>query len=539
MSVINWVMGRSLENPTTSLADPANWLSDAVGGGASDSGITVNSSTALTYSAVWRGVNLVARDVAKLPCVIYRRVGGGKERATDHPTHNLLAYKPNTDMTAFSFKAAVMHWALLKGNGYAYIVRRGDGRPVELWPLSAERTYPVRENGMLWYVTTVENEQRKIPARDMFHVRGITTDGVTGISVVEKARDSFGLGMAAHKYGRIFFKNSAKPPMVLEHPNQLSDPAKKTLRDSWLAMHQGLDNAHKVAVLEEGMKVHEFGISNEDAQFLETRQFEIREVANWFGVPPHKLGDTTRTAYASLEQENQAYLDDALDPWLVAYETEAWDKLLTQEERDSGDYVVEFLRNALVRANLQARGAYYQTAIQGGWMSPDEVRAKENENEQPGGIGRVYYRPLNVALADENGLTYLKNTDTKPAPASETTQGEQGEPQNPAQSNTAALGALELAFTDAARRMHKRIMLHVERAQKRGELARWLGESMRNEHSETVREAFEPFCTLGCAGHSERLVTALLDSIAAQCGDAVAATSGLYASLLREGAKGD
>lgn len=487
MSILSAILEpRSLENPTTSLADPDEWLYDALGGGKSDSGIRVNSETALTYAAVWRAVNLVAGSVAKLPCVLYRRSGVGKERAADHPAYRLLKHKASPGMHVFFFKFALMLWALLRGNGYAYIVRRGDGAPVELLPMSAAVTYPVRLNGVLFYRSRVNNQDKNIPAENVFHLRGLTKDGIEGISTITKARESLGLGMAAHKYGRIFFANNARPDVVLKHPGVLSDTASKRLSTSWSAAHGGLDKSHRPAVVEEGTEVTLLSMSNEDAQFLQTRKFEIREVANWFGVPAHKLGDDAKTSHASLEQENQSYLDEALDPWLVAFESEAWDKLLTRKEQDQDSHVIEFLRQALVRANLQARGIYYRTAVMGGWMSPDEVRSRENQNPIPDGLGDIYFRPLNMAIAGE------EPAPEPPPPEPPPPEPPPPEPEPDPDADAASLDAHRRALAAVLVRMCRRLNTHADKARKRQDLKPWLAERMERDHRPVIIAALEP-----------------------------------------------
>jgi hypothetical protein len=266
--------------------------------------------------------------------------------------------------------------------------------------------------GVVFYTyLNTYNQEATIAREDMLHIRGFG-DSLEGAGVVTKARESFGLGMAAAKYGSVFFKNGARPSAVLEHPARLGEEAERTLRASWENLHTGdLENKHKIAILEEGMKLNIFQMSNEDAQFLQTRQFEIREVANWFGLPPHKLGDTTRTAFASLEQENQSFLDDSLDPWLVSWEAECMDKLLSDEEKDSDSHVIEFMRQALARANLTDQAAFYASGLQNGYMNRDEVRNRINLNPIPDGEGEKFFVPLNM------GLTGEEEPAPKPAPA--------------------------------------------------------------------------------------------------------------------------
>jgi HK97 family phage portal protein len=417
---------RSIENPSTPLSAPDDWLYGALGAVRSSAGINVNRETALTYAAVWRATSLLSRDVGKLPFRVYRRAGAGKDRDTNHPASRLLRRKPNECMTAFIFRQLLMVHALLQGNGYAYIVRNGAGEPISLVPLFPDRTYPLRQNNVTMYATEIVLDQgdrmelRKLPAEDVLHIKGLGYDGLQGYSVISKARESLGLGMAAQKFGSIFFRNNARPNLALEYPGRLSEMAVKNIRESWERAHSGLDQSHRVALFQEGVKLHQFSINARDSQLLETRAFEIREVANWFNIPPHKLGDTSRTSYNSLEQENQAYLDEALDPWLCNWEEECDDKLLTEEQKDRDSHCCKYQRSALVRANLDARGNYYQKALQSGWLNRDEVRAEEDLNPIPDGEGARYFLPLNLGMTpkldeeDEEELTPAEAQDLRP-----------------------------------------------------------------------------------------------------------------------------
>jgi len=397
---------RSLENPSTSLSNPDEWLYEAFGAGKSSSGVRINRETALCYSPFWRAVNLISRDVAKLPLYVYKRQGRGKERASSHPAYQLLRWKPNSEMTAFVFKQTLTSHVLMLGNGYAFIDRNGSADPVQLLPLSPENTYPVREDGVLMYVTEFtfngERVMRKLPASDVLHIKGLGFDGLQGYSVILKMREALGLGYGAHQYGVRYFKNNARPGVIIQHPKTMSQPAASRLRESWNSMHQGIENAHKVAILEEGATVQLFGDNAKDAMMTDVMKFGLVDTANFFHLPVHKVGGEGRTAFASLEQENQSYLDDALDPWLVNWEEEARDKLLREREKEADTHAIEFMRQALIRADMAARGQYYNTAVQAGWMSRDEVRARENDNPMPDGEGEKFFIPLNMKLTGED-----------------------------------------------------------------------------------------------------------------------------------------
>jgi HK97 family phage portal protein len=383
---------RSAENPSHPY-----WEGAFDYGTKSDSGLQISYATALRYSPWWRGINLISRDVAKLPLNVFKRNGEGKDKDLTHPAYPLLRRKANLDLTSFTFIQTLTANAMACGNGYAAIVRDTNARPLELRWLDPLQTYPIRQNGILNYVTMINNMFRPIVPNDVFHIRGMGFDGLAGYPVYRVAADSLGLGMGAQKFSSVFFKNNARPGVVIEVPGVMDKDKQLTLLDQWNRMHSGLDNAHRAAVLTMGAHVNAFAHNAKDSQLLDTRAFEIREVANWLGVPPHKLGDTTRTAYASLEQENHSYLVEALDPWLCTWENECNDKLLTEAQKQTESHFCEFNRNALVRASFAERMAGYNTALQGGWMNRNEVRAKENMNPLDGEHGDKFFVPLNMA----------------------------------------------------------------------------------------------------------------------------------------------
>lgn len=373
----------SIENPAFNLSDPAAY--DNLGASPSSAGVRVGEREALSYPPMWRGINLISRDVGKLPLVVYERSGEGKNRAVAHPAYNILRYSPNAYAEAFILKQTVQAHALLRGNGYLYVFRNAGGVPLELLILDPSTTYPVRENGVLWYVTTVGGEDRRLSSSDVIHIRGLGFDGLVGYDAITYMRECLGRGIAAATFASMYFKNSARPSVVLEHPMRLSEAAQKRLREGWQSMHAGIENSHRMAILEEGAKLHAFSADAKDAQLLEMRQFEIRDVANLLGVPPHKLGDTSRQGYNSLEQENQSYLDDAIDPWLVVWEEACRSKLLTEQEKRDDSHVIEFLRNALVRADIKSRSDFYAKATAGHpFMTVNEVRSRENLNPLDG-----------------------------------------------------------------------------------------------------------------------------------------------------------
>ncbi len=372
---------RNLENPRYSIDDPALW--DILDAEPSASGVRVNQTTSLKVHPVFRAVSLISGYVAKLPLQVIDR--DTREVVEDHPAHFLVRHKANTDMTAYHLKRAVQLQALLYGDGFAYVMRRGDGRPLEVIPLSSDRTFPVRENGRLLYVTIVGRpleeggEPVKLLPENVIHVRGPSLDGLLGLDTIRLAADDIGLARANTIYAGRFFRQAATPKVVILHPAKLSDEAFARLKKSWESMHTGLENAHKTAILEEGAQIQPLSLKPEETQLVENRKFDLVAIANWFGVPVHKVGGEGRTSYASLEQENQAFLDDCLDPWLVCWETECWDKLLTEREKREQRLIFEFKRQAMLRSDDSRRAAFYRSALAGvPWMHPDEVRRLEN-----------------------------------------------------------------------------------------------------------------------------------------------------------------
>lgn len=480
---------RSIERPQVPLSSDDAFLYDLLGSEKTATGERVTYKSALSLDAVWRAVWLISSGVAKLPIGVYRREGDGKQRLADHPAFVLLERRPNEYMTPFTLKQTLEANALLHGNGYAAIVRRR-GVPEELLPLDPSVTYPVRANGVLWYVTHANGELIRLAAEDVLHVKGLGYDGLQGYSVLSYAAEAIGLGLGQRKYNAKFFGGGARPGVVLEAPGMVKPEHREELRRSFERMHQGIENSHRVAILTNGLKLHPFTVNAKDSQLLESRGFTIREIANFFGLPPHKLGDTTRQGYASLEQENQSYLDDTLDPWLVTWEEECTAKLLSEAERRADTHLIEFNRSALVRADMAQRFTAYQTGLLSGFLSVDEVRGRENLNPLPEGAGRVFYRPLNVAVVDESGGV-LYQTD-----GSVDTQSADGEPAGPAVDDPealrsdATLDALRAPVRDAARRMARRLGVHVRKATRDSKTFLDAVGTLPEEHRATVVDAF-------------------------------------------------
>lgn len=479
------VVSRSLENPAMSIEQAlSEW--NEMSGGPTWTGRPLNAERCLFYGPWWRGVNMISGDIARVGLFIMRRVGRGKERDLEHPAYKLLWIKPNQYMSAFVFKRQLVFKSLDEGNSYARIVRDGDGNPVELLLLRSSLTWPVLEAGVLYYKTIVNDTEVSLPASDVIHVRGLSEDGIKGFSVWKYARQTIAEALAAQEYGARFFSNNARADIAIEHPALMGEEAYKRLKKSWEEKHQGLSNAHKTAILEEGAKLHEFTKSAKDSQLVELRAHMIREASNWLGVPPHKLGDTSRQGYNSLEMENQDYLDQALDPRMVAIEQEFYDKLLSERQKDDMTHAVEFHRNQLIRANMSARGAFYTRATSSPWMTVNETRALESMNPIEDSWADEIQRPVNIFGAGDVVVS-----------DGEDDGDDSGEEQPPDEDRTARRVLLHDVFC----RSVKRLMTGARRAgEDKAKARKWL-DGIRGGHEKTVCDMIRPVVAV-CCGRS-------------------------------------
>lgn len=378
-------------------------------GAQTNAGVPVSESSSLKFSAVFRAVDLLAKHIAMLPLHVYERTGDRtKRRAVEHPLYRLLLLAPNSEMTPYNYKHVAMAHVLLWGNHYAEIEWNAAGYPVGLWPLRPDRMELRRTPGgdlVYRYELPGSDGKVELPAYRVLHVRGFTLDGLTGKSVIGYARETIGLGLAAEEFGARFFDNDARPGGVLQHPNVLSEPAYERLQKSWESRHGGLSRSHRMAILEEGMSYTEIGIPPVDAQFLETRKFQVTDVARWFGVPPHKLMDLERSTFSNIEHQAIEYVQDSLQPWATNYEQAIDRQLLLDTERPR--LYCKFALDALLRGDSTARHSSYGSGLQNGYYSVNDVRKLEDLDPVDG--GDQHFRPLNMAPLDAPFL---------PAPAS-------------------------------------------------------------------------------------------------------------------------
>ena len=373
--------------------------------GGTSAGKVVTERSAMQMTAVYACVRILSEAVAGLPLHLYRyNDEGGKEKALDHPLYWLLHDEPNPEMSSFVFRETLMTHLLLWGNAYAQIIRNGKGEIVALYPLMPNKMTVSRdENGELTY--TYQKSQDELPKDnvytvvlhqpDVLHIPGLGFDGLVGYSPIAMAKNAIGLAIATEEYGSKFFANGAAPSGVLEHPGTIKDPAR--VRESWQSTFGGSGNANKIAVLEEGMKYTPISISPEQAQFLETRKFQINEIARIFRIPPHMVGDLDKSSFSNIEQQSLVFVKYTLDPWVVRWEQSIQRTLLAKDEKKR--YFVKFNVEGLLRGDYQSRMTGYATARQNGWMSANDIRELENLDRIP---------------AEEGGDLYLVNGNMLP-----------------------------------------------------------------------------------------------------------------------------
>ena len=361
--------------------------------GGSTAGKAVTEHSAMQMTAVYACVRILSEAIAGLPLHLYRYNGdGGKEKAVNHPLYLLLHDEPNPEMSSFVFRETLMTHLLLWGNAYAQIIRNGKGEIVALYPLMPNRmTVDRDEQGRLYYSYQMSNSDAPtmpggtviLKPMDVLHVPGLGFDGLVGYSPIAMAKNAIGLAIATEEYGAKFFANGATPGGLLEYPGVVKDPDR--VRESWNRGFAGSQNSGKVAILENGMKYTPISISPEQAQFLETRKFQINEIARIFRVPPHMVGDLEKSSFSNIEQQSLEFVKYTLDPWVVRWEQSIQRTLLTPEEKKQ--YFVKFNVEGLLRGDYQSRMNGYAIARQNGWMSANDIRELENLDRIPAEAG--------------------------------------------------------------------------------------------------------------------------------------------------------
>ncbi|MDL2287374.1 phage portal protein [Eubacteriales bacterium OttesenSCG-928-G02] len=369
--------------------------------GRASAGVSVNERTALNPAGVYACIRVLSEAVASLPLQLYRYEGAGTVLDMEHPLYDVLHSVPNPDMTSFQLRETLMSHILLWGNAYAQIIWDGAGRVKYLYPLLPNKMDIGRnESGELFYtywreywrdMDETRPQEKKggvtLSRRDVLHILGLSFDGLVGYSPIALAKNAIGMAIATENYGAAFFANGAAPGGVIESDGTINHAG--DLRKAWETLHMGVGNNQKIAVLEDGLKFHPVTIPPDQAQFLETRRFQLSEIARIFRVPPHMIGDLERSTFSNIEQQSLEFLTYSVEPWLIRWEQVMEMSLLSREERKQ--YNIRFNIDGLLRADYETRMKGFAIGRQNGWLSADEIRTLDRMNPLPPGMGGDRY----------------------------------------------------------------------------------------------------------------------------------------------------
>jgi HK97 family phage portal protein len=377
--------------------------------GKAQAGVNVSHDSALTYASVWACVKVITEDIGQMSWHVFKPTENGKKvYLPNNPVNFLLLQQANPEMSAMTFRETLLAWALTWGNGYAEIVRDLGGRVSELWPIAPDRVNPDRTaDGTLYYdIINRGGPNTVLAAPDVFHLHGLGYDGTMGYSVISYARQSLGLGLAMERFGSKFFGNGARPSVVLEHPGQLGPTARKNITESF-KLEVGGDNQLGMAVLEEGMKLNTFSVQPNDAQFLESRQFQIDEVCRWFRVTAQKVANLMRATFNNVEHLDIAHVKDTLVPWVTRLEQEADLKLFGSNRQNLFSRINV---NSLLRGDFKSRNDAYSIGRNGGWLTPNDILRLEDMDPIESEYGDSYLAPVNMRVIGQNGNVLFEPT---------------------------------------------------------------------------------------------------------------------------------
>jgi len=374
------------------------WFRNVVG--PTTAGVPVDEEESLKYTTLMACVGLISGDIAKMPLILFRRKkDGSKERVTDHPLYELLHNKPNEELNSFQWREASQGHLLLWGNTFHDIDRNERNHIVGLHPIyPGIVTVDRNRSGEIIYKWRDENNNEVVRLKkDIFHIPGFGFSGLVGKSMIQIAREAIGLGLSQEQYAARFIGSGTHPAGVLEMDGSLGEKGRKQFKESFQKQYAGLGKSHNVMVLEYGLKYKGLSMNMQDAQFLESRKFQMSEIAGFYRVPPHKVGiHGSNSNYNNLEQENQSYIDSNLSHWVSRWEHALNMQILTEQQRSSGLYF-KFLMHALLRGDMTARGEYQQKLWQMG-LPFNRILEMEDMNPVPG--GDVGFIPLNMIPAD-------------------------------------------------------------------------------------------------------------------------------------------
>jgi len=449
----------SLENPSTSLSDPANWLLHAFGAQPNSSGVMVSEKNATQVVAFWSAVNTISDTLAELPLKLTRiKEDGTTETVNRHPALRVMR-NPNPMMVPITFRSTCQAHTLAWGNSYAYIVRNSLGVPVELWPLNPAETKAIVENRELFFNTTLDIGKTKIPGNDILHIPALTRNGIDGMSIVSEQREMLGSAIAQQNFAAKFFANGAKPSGLLSYPAKIRDP--KKIKDA-LEQASGGDNAHSMMVLDNDAKFTPFSIPPEDAQFLQTREFSVDEIGRMFRLPLHFLNKMGQATFNNLEMMGTHFVQYTMMPWIIRHEQEYTRKLLRPGEIDRG-LRFKFNVSALIRGDIKTRSEVYAKAVQYGWMTRNEVRALEDVNPLEGLDDPLI--PANLKVVGEEPEPEPEPPEDEPEPEDDDTDESEDDESEDDEKNARSF----LVLTAAATRLANKEVNALKRMIKRGD----------------------------------------------------------------------
>lgn len=414
----HWV-GRKAAGVAVTLLPKDEKIWRSMFGGGTYAGKTVNDDTALAASAVWSCVKILAECIGSLPLAVYERdKKTGNATKVDHPLAAILTATPNADMTDVEFIEAGQVNLGLRGNAYSYIERSAGGDVISLYPIAAHRVEPRRdERGEIVYRVNEDGRWESVPREKIWHIRGFGNTGLVGYSPIGVMRQAIGMSLGAEEFQARFFGSGARPSAVASIPAWLKDDQRKIARENLQATLGGLENAHKIHLLEGGMKLEPWGLPLEDLQFVELRRFQIAEICRIYRIPPHMVADMERATFSNIEQMSLEFVMYTLLPWLTRWEaaTNRW--LLKPGERER--FFVRFNFEGLLRADSAARAQLYATLLQNGVKTRNEIRALENDNRsEDDGMDDFTVQSNMVAIDKLAALTAANLNKPQPAPAS-------------------------------------------------------------------------------------------------------------------------
>ena len=384
--------------------------------GGSSAGKSVTPRNAIQVSVVYACVRVIAETIASLPFGVFQETKEGSVKALDHPLYRIIHDEPNSEMTSFVWRETMLTHLLLWGNSYSQIIRSGRGKIIGLYPLLPDRMEVDRDEktgNLIYTYSTTKGETVRLRPEDVLHIPGLGFDGVMGYSPIAIEKNAIGLGIAAEEYGSKFFSNGATPSGILTHPNTVKNP--KALREAWMEAYGGSSNANRVAILEEGMTFTRISMPNNEAQFLETRKFQVSEICRIYRVPPHMIGDLDRATFSNIENQSISFAVHTIRPWLVRIE-QAMNRALFPE-KEKGVFYVRFNMDGLMRGDYKSRMEGYAIGRQNGWLNANDIRELENMNPIPDEEGGNAYLvngnmiPISVAMQDHTLPTSTPSTE--------------------------------------------------------------------------------------------------------------------------------